>query len=267
VNDDLEAWFLPPDPWPWDAGPECIGDGPCDQLGLVDGEGEWSLLDTVAADAEDVDFFYGDPADIPFSGDWDCDGITSPGLYRQRSGYVYLRNSNDQGPGTIRFFFGNPDDIPVAGDFNGDGCDTVSVYRPSEGRFYVINSLGNGDAALLADVDYAFGNPGDKPFAGDFDGNGVDDIGLHREATGLVYMRLSHTQGTADLSFIYGNPGDRLVAGDWDGDGIDTVAVYRPSDGNWYIKLANGNGVADHAVHYSDSGTVRAVAGRFGTHS
>lgn len=267
VTDDLKAWFLPPDPWPWDAGPECIGGDPCDQLGLVDGSGEWSLLDNVASDAEDVEFFYGDPADIPFSGDWDCDGTATPGLYRQRDGYVYLRNSNDQGPGPIRFFFGNPDDIPLAGDFDGDGCDTVSVYRPSEGRFYVINSLGQGDAALLADVNYAFGNPGDKPFAGDFDGNGIDDIGLHRETTGLVYMRLSHTQGVADITFTYGNPGDRIVAGDWDGNGIDTVAVYRPSDGNWYIKLANGNGVADHALHFSDSDTVRPVAGHFGTHS
>jgi hypothetical protein len=80
-------------------------------------------------------------------------------------------------------------------------------------------------------------------------------------------MRLSHTQGVADLAFTYGNPDDRIVAGDWDGNGVDTVAVYRPSDGNWYIKLANGNGVADHALHYSDSGTVRPVAGHFGTHS
>lgn len=262
---DLKAWFLPPDPWPWDAGPECIGGGPCDQIGLVDAGGEWSLLDDLSSDAEDTDFFYGDPSDIPFSGDWDCDGIATPGLYRQRDGYVYLRNSNSAGSGTIRFFFGNPDDIPLAGDFNGDGCDTVSVYRPGESRVYVINTLGSGDAPLVADTDYAFGNLGDTPFTGDFDGNGVDDIGLHRESTGLVYMRLSHTQGVADRLFTYGDPGDRIVAGDWDGDGVDTVAVYRPSDGNWYINLANAEVPADHTLHFSDSGEVHPVAGRFGT--
>lgn len=80
--------------------------------------------------------------DFPFLGDWDCDGIETPGLYRQSDGFVYLRNSNSQGIADIRFLFGNPGDIPIAGDFDGDGCDTVSIYRPSEAWIYVINELG-----------------------------------------------------------------------------------------------------------------------------
>jgi hypothetical protein len=148
-------------------------------------------------------------------GDWDCDDIDTPGLYRQSDGYAYLRNSNTQGIADVSFFFGNPGDVPIAGDFNGDGCDTVSIYRPSNQTFYIINKLGTSDAGLgAAEYSYVFGNPGGQPFAGDFNGNGQDTPGLHRATTGLVYYRNTNAQGIADRSFIYGDPGDRFVAGD-----------------------------------------------------
>ncbi|HSJ71072.1 MAG TPA: hypothetical protein VLA29_05420, partial [Acidimicrobiia bacterium] len=178
--------------------------------------------------------------------DWDGDGIDTPGLYRQSDGYVYLRNSNTEGIADIRFFFGNPGDIPIAGDFDGDGFDTVSIYRPSEARFYIVNRMEDSDRGLgAADVAYVFGDPGDKPFVGDFDGDGVDTIGLHRESTGLVYFRNSHTQGAADAQFLFGDPGDRLVANDWNHDGMDTPAVYRPDRTMAFLRFTNTEGIAD----------------------
>ena len=96
-----------------------------------------------------------------------------------------------------------------------------------------------------AEIEYFFGNPGDKPFVGDFDGDGKETIGLHRESTGLVYFRNSHTQGVADLEFIFGDPGDRLIAGDWTGDGTDTPAVFRPGDTTFYFRYSNTQGTAD----------------------
>ena len=103
---------------------------PLGPVGLVDpSTGLWYLRDQWGV----IDsFYYGNPGDVPFLGDWDGDGIDTPGLYRQTDGYVYLRNTNTQGIADIKFFFGNPGDIPLAGDFDGDGFDTVSIYRPSE---------------------------------------------------------------------------------------------------------------------------------------
>jgi hypothetical protein len=167
-------------------------------------------------------------------------------LYRRSDGYVYLRNSNSEGVADVAFFFGNPGDYPMAGDFDDDGCDSVSIYRPAEQRFYVINELGSNDGGLgAADFSFLFGNAGDKPFVGDFNGDGVDTVGLHRESTGLVYFRNSNTTGAADSQFIYGDPGDMLVAGDWDGNGSDTIGVYRPSSGVFYLRNSNTQGVAD----------------------
>ncbi|MEX1125382.1 MAG: SpoIID/LytB domain-containing protein, partial [Acidimicrobiia bacterium] len=123
--------------------------------------GKWRYLSSVATTSE---IYFGNPGDYGFMGDWNCDGIDTPGLYRRSDGYVYLRNSNSQGVADIAFFFGNPGDLPLAGDFDNNGCDTVSIYRPGEGRFYIINHLGSGDAGLgAADYSYYFGNPGDAP--------------------------------------------------------------------------------------------------------
>jgi len=157
-----------------------------------------------------------------------------------------LRNSNTQGNADISFFFGDSGDFPLVGDWDGDGKDTVSIYRQSEGRVYIVNALGNDGGGLgVADLSYGFGNPGDKPFSGDFDGDGIDTIGLYRESTGFVYFTNRLATGTADLSFFYGNSGDQILAGDWDGDGDDTVAVYRPATGRVYMNLENTDGAAD----------------------
>jgi Tol biopolymer transport system component len=228
---------------------------PLGPVGLVDPStglwylrDEWGVIDS---------FYYGNPGDVPFLGDWDGDGIETPGLYRQSDGYVYLHNSNTQGIADIRFFFGNPGDVPLAGDFNGDGFDTVSIYRPSEQRFYIINELGANDGGLgVADYSFMFGNPGDQPVVGDWDGDGADEIGLHRASTGFFYYRNTPTTGIADGEFYFGNPGDRFVAGDWGIiDGRDTPAVFRPSNTVFYFRHTLTQGNADSQFTWPEANT------------
>ena len=208
------------------AGPASAVVEPEGSFGAVDERtGIWYLYD--ASNTETTSFYYGDPGDFPIMGDWDGDGVDTPGLYRQADGYVYLRNKNAQGNADIKFFFGNPGDVPIAGDFNDDGFDTVSIYRPSNQTFYIINELGENDGGLgAAEFSYVFGDPGDKPFVGDFDGDGMDTIGLHRESTGLVYYLNSHKTGVADNQFIFGDPGDNIIADEWR---WDRAAVLTPS--------------------------------------
>jgi hypothetical protein len=212
-------------------------------------------------------FYFGNPGDYPIMGDWDCDDRDTAGLYRQSDGYVYLININYNGPADSRFFFGNPGDIPLAGDFNGDGCDTVSIYRPSEARFYIINELGTEAGGLgAADFFFDFGDPGDRPFVADFNNDGIDTIGLHRESTGLVYYRDSLATGVAENEFFYGDPGDQIIAGRWRYNptpGPDTVGIFRPSNGTFYLRWTNSEGNADYLQQYGNSNMV-AFAGRFG---
>ena len=228
---------------PADAGEVCTG-AECDSVAFVDDSGRFYIYENLADSSDVGALYFGDPGDVPLTGDWSCDGEQTPAAFRPTEGFVYLRNELSQGPAETSFYLGDPGDIPLVGDFDGDGCDTVGVYRPSNGKVYLRNTLGPG----AADVSYYFGNPGDVPFVGDFDGDGVDTIGLHRRSTGLVYFRNSHTQGTADWEFIFGDPGDVIMAGDWDGDGVDTVAAYRPRDGVLYLTNRNDSGIADHEL-------------------
>jgi len=239
----------------------CLDGATCDTVAMRDGGGRFHVWDAVASNRTEAAFYFGNPGDVAFTGDWDCDGTETPGLYRRSDGFVYLRNSNTRGLADIRFFFGNPGDLPLAGDFDGDGCDSVSIYRPAQSRVFVINELGTDDGGLgAADDDFFFGNPGDSPFVGDFDGDGIDTVGLHRESTGLVYFGNTLATGIADHQFIYGDPGDLITAGDWNGDGRDTVAAYRPSNGMLYVKLANAAGNADAAIFagfgYADAAAI-----------
>jgi len=225
-----------------------------EQVGLVNtASGEWHLRHS----ANDLTtFYFGNPGDVPFMGDWNCDTVATPGLFRTSDAFAYLRNSNTQGIADIRFFFGNPSDIPLAGDFNGDGCDTLSIYRPSEARFYIMNKLGENEGGLgAAEYSFLFGNPGDKPVVGDWDGDGVDEIGLHRETTGFFYYRNTLTTGIADGQFFFGDPGDRFVAGDWGIiDGVETPAMYRPSNTTFYFRHTLTQGVADFQFTWTWTG-------------
>ena len=232
-----------------------------DGVGVVDERtGEWYLRDP--GSGETTSFYYGNPGDSPFVGDWDCDGYETPGLYRQSDGYVYLRNTNTQGNANLKFFFGNPGDIPIAGDWNNDGCDTVSIYRPSQGRFYIINKLGSGDAGLgAADLSYTFGNPGDRPFAGDFDGDGTDTVGVYR--SGRVYLSNAHVQGSAVTEFDFGGGSNTLFAGSWTG-GADTIGRYLTAAGSFALRYSNSTGAADAEFDYGNTHTV-PVAGEFGS--
>ena len=197
-------------------------------------------------------------------GDWDCDGVATPGLFREQDAFVYLRNANTQGVADIRFYFGNPRDVPLAGDFNGDGCDTVSIYRPAGQRFYIINALGQDEGGLgAADYSFVFGDPGDNPIVGDWDGDGIDEIGLFRPSTGFFYYRSTLDTGVADAKFYFGDPGDRFLAGDWGVvDGVDTPAVFRPSTNTFYFRHTNTPGFAEsQQVWPADGSSWVAVPG------
>ncbi|MGI9667291.1 MAG: hypothetical protein ACR2N2_09340 [Acidimicrobiia bacterium] len=228
--------------------------------------GIWYLL---KGTGEQTDFYFGDPNDFGFLGDWNCNGEDTPGLYRQSDGYVYLRETNTQGIADIQFFFGDPGDVPLAGDFNGDGCDTVSIWRPSENRVYVINKLGSNDNGLgAAEFFYTIGKPGDQPFVGDFNGNGKDSVGLHDRSTGRVSIYNNQASGPPSSSFDYGQPGsDTIIASDWNGNGTDTVGLYRApsqyhSGGAFFLSNSNTSPVADQVVPLGVAG-MRPVAGVF----
>ncbi len=249
-----------PEPEPAEVAAAALPAAPAATVGLVDpSTGIWHLQD---ADGGTKSFYYGNPGDYPMTGDWDCDGVDTPGLYRQSDGYVYLRNSNTPGIADIRFYFGNPSDVPLAGDFDGDGCDSVSLYRPSEGEVYVINRLGSEDRGLgAADYHYSFGRAGEVPVTGDFDGDGVDTVAMHDRAAARARIRNVHAADATEDRVAFGNAGDLLVAGDWSGNDVAALGAYRPASRDFHVDAAPtaGTTAPDAARTF-----FLPIAGRFG---
>jgi hypothetical protein len=193
----------------------------------------------------DAQFLYGgDASDVPLFGDWNGDGVPTPGV--KRGNTYYLRNSNTSGVADVAFTFGDPADVPVVGDWNGDGTDTIGVKRGNV--FYLRNSNTSG----VADATFTYGAPTDVPVAGDWNGDGIDTIGVKRANN--FYLRNSNTSGVADLVFMFGLETDMAVVGDWDNDGVDTVGVYRPTDGNFYLKQSHAGGNADMMRMFANPG-------------
>jgi hypothetical protein len=90
---------------------------------------------------------------------------------------------------------------------------------------------------------------------GDWDGDGVDEIGLHRESTGFFYYRNTLTTGVADGQLFFGDPGDRFFAGDWGVvDGVDTPGMFRPSNSTLYFRHTLTQGNADSQFTWTGAG-------------
>lgn len=142
------------------------------------------------------------------------------------------------------FLFGGVADTPIIGDWNGDGFDEIGTHRNFGGTtgLFIQDVNGNGvwDPGA-GDRLFAFGNGTDTPIIGDWNGDGRDEIGVHRGNLFILDFNGNGVwdPGAGDRVFRFGNVGDTPVIGDWNNDGRDDIGVHR---GNLFILDSNGSG-------------------------
>ncbi|MBS5748534.1 MULTISPECIES: metallophosphoesterase [Actinotignum] len=186
---------------------------------------------------------YGRAGETIFVGDWDGDGVDTPGV---RRGNTFLLTNAATGNAQLQFSFGRADDEIVIGDWNGDGKDTIGVRRGN--TVYVRDDLAGGNHTAMV----SFGRHGDQMVAGDWDGNGRDELAVRRGNTVFAQASFADTQAKSTSS--YGRPGDVFLAGDWNGDGVDGIGVVR---GNvWHLRENVGEGVAVASFGFGRAGDV-----------
>ncbi len=114
------------------------------------------------------------------------------------------------------------------------------------GSWYIDRNRNGGfDGTTVGDQTFTFGQAGDIPVAGDWNGSGAFKIGVFRGGQWLLDCNGNGVwDGVAggDCLYTFGQAGDKPVVGDWTGTGTTKIGVFR--GGFWMLDL-NGNGVFD----------------------
>jgi hypothetical protein len=130
----------------------------------------------VRLDVIDHVFQYGEEGDQAFTGDFAGDGIKKIGVYRNGTWYIdYNGNGKlDDADKIIQAGgeFGK-DAIVVVGDWDGDGIDNIGLYV--NGVWHLDTT---GDFTFNEQV--KFGEIGDVPVVGDFNGSGITELAVYR---------------------------------------------------------------------------------------
>lgn len=135
--------------------------------------------------------------------------------------------------------------------------DTIGVYK--DGVFHLRNSNTTGNEDIT--VYYGSNAPELLPVTGDWDGDGIDTVGLFNTNTGEFLLRNSNTSGVSDVNFVFGDPGDTPLAGRWDNSmTYDGVGVYRVSNGILNLRKTLTTGFNDYAMVFGNPGDT-GVAG------
>ena len=202
--------------------------------------------------------------DLPVVGDWNGDGVDTPGLYRPATSTFYLWEKwlglNIAAADHV-LNFGSAGDRPLSGDWNGDGIDGIGTYRPSTQTYFLKNDfVGAGSTYAVV-----FGSAGDVPVAGDWNLDGAGSVGAFRPADARFHISNRNVSASVseDGQYALGAAGDLPVTGDWTHSGYNGIGVFRPSNGTFYLKYDLDNLPADATFAFGTSGDL-PIAGNWG---
>lgn len=187
-------------------------------------------------------------------GDTDGDGISNFAVFRQETdgngGKWFDRSRNAT--------FQAHSAIPLAGGFgtaldvSGSGKSALTYYK--DGTWISQSQDGNRNMYFWGELD-------DIPMPGDYNGDGISDLGIFRPRDGTWWLLLKTPVGDAAQTMFWGQEGDVPVAADYNGDGVTDVAVWRPSNGIWYVRYDASN---TDAVQWGLNGDVPLPADYLG---
>ncbi len=211
----------------------------------------------------------------PLTGDFNGDGVDEIAVYIDGTWYVDVNGNGVWDQGDLWAQLGSAADQPVVGDWDGDGKDDIGIYgpawpgdqnaivkepgvpddmnmnvgmpknvppKPEDAAigFRALKKEAQGDVRVdLIDHVFLYGKQGDISIAGDFNGDGVTNIGIFRKGTWFFDMDGDGRWGEPDVRVDgVGREGDLPVVGDFNGDAVDDLGIFR--DGRWHLDT-NGN--------------------------
>jgi hypothetical protein len=119
-----------------------------------------------------------------------------------------------------------------------------------------------------------FGNPGDLPIAGNWDGINSDSIGIYRpgqvvfpadepSTTNFNWSLTDSLSGGVSTPVAFGSPGGLPIAGDWTTRYQSGIGLYNPSTGSVELKTDPSYSSGANIAYALGAGGDRPVAGRW----
>ena len=237
------------------------------ELGEALDEGRWVFVDGSGRTVRT--FHFGARGALPIVGDFSGDGRFEIGVFIDGQWFIDLSGNGVWDEGDLWAQLGDAGDQPVVGDWDGDGKADIGTFGPSwpgdaraiaaepglptvanrsRGGFKNLpprpTEAASGDRQLrrvsdgplrrdLIDHVFAYGQPGDRAVAGDWNGDGVATIGIFRAGTWYLDVNGNGRLDDADIVALFGREGDVPVVGDFTGDGVANIGVFR--NGKWIL--------------------------------
>ncbi len=132
--------------------------------------------------------------------------------------------------------------------------DSIGLYAPERAVFFMKNTNSSGPG----DMRVRYGSRNLIPITGDWDGNGIDTMGIYDPLTGEVNLRDTNDRtGTTAFSYVFegGSTEFLPIAGDWDGDGVDTIGVYHTTLKEFRLRNDHSTGAPDITFVVTPAGT------------
>lgn len=197
--------------------------------------------------------------------DYDGDNRTDIAVWRAvTTGFFYILRSTDS---TILVdqYGTYLDDPHATDDFDGDGKIDLAVLRTPDvsnpnNEFIYRGTLNNPTGNLT----FVPVGGGTNPFliAGDFNGDGRADYGVHPQNSNQYILRFSNTLATETVTF--GSSTDVVRTGDFDGDRKTDLAFTRGDSRRglaWYILERDGGGTGIlNPIYFGSAFTTSHVA-------
>jgi len=195
----------------------------------------------------------------PVSGDFNEDGASDIALYHPEDGAWFIRdihsgedifNSYNDG------LYGGPDYYPLMGHFGEFGPAEMALY--SSGGWFVRTVSDAGKPILFKGN---WGHSTMDPLAGDFDGDGTNDLIVYQSSSGYWFIRdLDITKPALMFANeVIGGPGWVPFVGTFDTDNLDDIGAYEIETGTWKIRYS-GSGIITTITDWGQSGRVPVVA-------
>lgn len=145
----------------------------------------------------------------------------------------------------------------VMGDWNGDGLDDVGQFNLNTGRMLTwLNTVGTFDADSKMATDLSAAETATL-LAGDFDGDGSDDLGLYLDKRVDVYKSVDGVFVSTPILSVELGPGYvGAYAADLDEDGDADLCAWSGSTLTWWLNYSGFSIAApDGSQLFSEAGT------------